>query len=800
MKSSDIPSESVLRAHAAEQRIKELEAAMAAMSTSSSESKKSPPSASTLRAEAAEQRIKELEAAAAKASSLSAPAPPSASALRAAEAERRLRELEAAALSRSKSSTPSESTLRAEAAEQRIREYEAALAAKAAPTRPLAIPTSSPPPSASTLRAVVAEKRIKELEDLAAAKSTIPVCPPSASAIRAEAAEQRLRELEEMMSAKDGTKSKPSPIGASTLRANEAEAKVKELEAKLAAEEMKKTMPPSKPAAVCTSFLSGSCMKGDRCKFRHDQQALIAALDKKLKEKEKQLESKAAEVEKLRAFSSIREEMSTKITRMTAEFKVMLEKAESLDLAVCMDLTGSMGSWITNAKEQLCQIVDSLKSAHANLKMRVAFIGYRDHCDGQKRLVTSSLTSDIESIKRLIHVQNAEGGGDGPEDVTGGLDACLKLEWQGGARLIVLACDAPCHFSKYHDSADSEQNLIAARALYKSDTYIETIVANMAQQGIDFSILEIIPSSTNKMTKILENVYANARLPEDGIRRKMHIQPMTNGHADAMKLGVTITAIAKASVSDSKSRAGATLSSLAAMKLFGKGAVSSIHHYGPTKDLGTGIAGSSLGYRLRHKGGLRPITEGDEEGPPTALRKVPIDWPRLMALTPERARRHSFIFKSDEDIDWDNLDLKFITQETTIKLEEGYFADGAMRTAHIMFDETMQKRLAAKVYKLDKVSARNRKKTIEEDLKAQTVSKQLAHAFSANAGATTAVDFIFTSYYELIDRADDDPFKFIAAEPFIEGDYKKYNNNNGWASEEFSDTAQAFSHFTWQVS
>ena len=55
-----------------------------------------------------------------------------------------------------------------------------------------------------------------------------------------------------------------------------------------------------------------------------------------------------------------------------------------------------------------------------------------------------------------------------------------------------------------------------------------------------------------------------------------------------------------------------------------------------------------------------------------------------------------------------------------------------------------------------------------------------------------------TSYYELLDRHEDE-LKFIAAEPCISGEYKKYNNNNGWRSAGFSDTVEEFSHFTRQV-
>ncbi len=47
---------------------------------------------------------------------------------------------------------------------------------------------------------------------------------------------------------------------------------------------------------------------------------------------------------------------------------------------------------------------------------------------------------------------------------------------------------------------------------------------------------------------------------------------------------------------------------------------------------------------------------------------------------------------------------------------------------------------------------------------------------------------------------------YFTAEPYITGEYKKYNNNDGWVVDGKRDegvpldTAQAFSHYTWQKS
>jgi hypothetical protein len=49
----------------------------------------------------------------------------------------------------------------------------------------------------------------------------------------------------------------------------------------------------------------------------------------------------------------------------------------------------------------------------------VAFVGYRDHCDGPQRLAVLRLTTDLSAFDKIICEQKPTGGGDGPEDIHG---------------------------------------------------------------------------------------------------------------------------------------------------------------------------------------------------------------------------------------------------------------------------------------------------------------------------------------------------------------------------------------------
>lgn len=92
-------------------------------------------------------------------------------------------------------------------------------------------------------------------------------------------------------------------------------------------------------------------------------------------------------------------------------------------------------------------------SSTEDLKVRVSFIGYRDH-GINPRFEIQPFSEDITLVKNFIaNVKAYSGSGDldWPEDVVGGLRKCLDQDWtEGSLRQVFLICDAPCHGKQYH--------------------------------------------------------------------------------------------------------------------------------------------------------------------------------------------------------------------------------------------------------------------------------------------------------------------------------------------------------------
>jgi len=69
---------------------------------------------------------------------------------------------------------------------------------------------------------------------------------------------------------------------------------------------------------------------------------------------------------------------------MFLPYEEKLMQKTSLDLMFIMDITFSMDEWVDAAKEELKKIIDYVLKEYKDTKVRIAFVGYRDHCDKNK--------------------------------------------------------------------------------------------------------------------------------------------------------------------------------------------------------------------------------------------------------------------------------------------------------------------------------------------------------------------------------------------------------------------------------
>jgi len=262
-------------------------------------------------------------------------------------------------------------------------------------------------PSVSVLKTIEIEKKRKDLEE----KLKI-----------AEAKKKQLEELEAMNTTlqclgMENDKLESKINTRTQINTIEIEKKKKEIEEQLRKEEEKKEAKKKQLDELKTMDTAVKYLKLQR-------EEIEKKYNEKLFETQATREVTKTELDKAEAKLL---ELKLKQKKIANIF-VDLKKAEKVDICFMLDCTGSMGSYINEAKTVIHRIIDNLKSKFQNFELRAAFVGYRDHCDGDKRITSFAFSSNIDNFKTFVSNVVATGGGDAPEDVFGGLKVLKFLD------------------------------------------------------------------------------------------------------------------------------------------------------------------------------------------------------------------------------------------------------------------------------------------------------------------------------------------------------------------------------------
>lgn len=232
-----------------------------------------------------------------------------------------------------------------------------------------------------------------------------------------------------------------------------------------------------------------------------------------------------------------------------------------VDVCFFMDLTGSMGSWMNEAKSHIANIVKSLQ-VECNVKnVRVSFVGYRDYRDTDRVVVKDFVdVDDAEELIRAINDQEPSGGGDFAEDVLSGVVAVNKLTWEGDVRICLQIADAPAHgycdgrFGDDYPSGTCPDQEVAG---YPSLDEAMKTLANANK--VDFVFCECSPGNTDKLIKMIGNIYYNSA--GFGVLKLSNASTFNTAIMGALKQSLLKLIVAD-DVSGLQSFCGTTLSSI----------------------------------------------------------------------------------------------------------------------------------------------------------------------------------------------------------------------------------------------
>ncbi|GAM26183.1 hypothetical protein SAMD00019534_093580, partial [Acytostelium subglobosum LB1] len=130
-----------------------------------------------------------------------------------------------------------------------------------------------------------------------------------------------------------------------------------------------------------------------------------------------------------------------------------------------------------------------------------------------------------------------------------------------------------------------------------------------------------------------------------------------------------------------------------------------------------------------------------------------------------------------------------------VRMEQVPFAEGAFRKAYHLQDLSRPEASGRYVAKIGKKPT-NRANYFE-DVKMQMIAKKWADKYN-EFKPPKKIDFLQSCVLEFVDRTSTDII--CGMEPYVEGQYRKYNNNSGFVSNDERNTPQSFSHFTYEHS
>lgn len=197
-------------------------------------------------------------------------------------------------------------------------------------------------------------------------------------------------------------------------------------------------------------------------------------------------------------------------------------EAESVDLVFIIDGTGSMSPHISNVKNSISGIVKNVLNSHEDLDLRLACVCYRDLCDGNKRFEVLDFVSSVDKFSLFVGGLSANGGGDAPEDMAGGIQKANQLSWKFATRVTFLIADAPCHGTQFHSFSDDHpsgtpgidvvrelkkltknHNSTGSMSVYfaRIQSATDTMLAKFESEGIEMEVVDL--DEHDKLTGIV---------------------------------------------------------------------------------------------------------------------------------------------------------------------------------------------------------------------------------------------------------------------------------------------------------
>ncbi|KAK2604002.1 hypothetical protein QQS21_003838 [Conoideocrella luteorostrata] len=474
----------------------------------------------------------------------------------------------------------------------------------------------------------------------------------------------------------------------------------------------------------------------------------------------------------------------------------------STDLLFLMDTTLSMSSYIEAAKHQVRSIVSQIKDAFLNeSSVRIAVVGYKDH-DDDPNIEFLDFTTSVADVHDFLSTLSASGGSDMPEDVLGGIKQAINASWQQQTRCLVHIADAPPHGHTLHDFKEKDDYYYRTASEPHGLTH-ENLLEQLVKLKVNYALLRV-NSSTDRMALKFSQVYTTASAGADA--KLHHKNAYHTRTADSLILAKSRAkkTAAGTGLLFEEMQLGTTYDTL--RHLVVSTITASVSRTANRLSLAFSRSKSSTDRASGPRGVKSPrLTAIVEDGAATdiPLETAPPRWNTpgwldqtlsvegyCIDLAVHSADTLNAMMDNDE-----NIKLGLVKLNITARSKP--FAQGSVRVAAYARPASTTSRFVLKSFKDPEESLAN----LVEDMRMQALCKAFALEFNGLVKSSQPIDFITTLCLE--DKSHASRGR-LSLEPFIDGEYVKYNSNGAYVLDDDDDPlneiAQAFSHFTFERS
>ncbi|UPK91043.1 hypothetical protein LCI18_001978 [Fusarium solani-melongenae] len=376
----------------------------------------------------------------------------------------------------------------------------------------------------------------------------------------------------------------------------------------------------------------------------------------------------------------------------------------STDLLFLIDTTYSMSPYINAAKNQVISIMNHINAALL-----------------KKAEVQMAVPGPL-----LLETLVASGGGDEPEDVTGGLNQALKASWKLPTRCIIHITDAPPHGHTLNN-LDSDDDSFPQPGSEPHRLTYDAVLKGLIEKSINYALLRI-NNSTDRMAYTFFNAYAalspNCRLHESNTYHSLAAKILSR----SFKPGFQGWDMSNRPSQDN----------LQFQELHLGTSYDALQHMVVKTVTNSASRSTSISISGRHQrnplGTLAPIDEGlnNDHDSPVILDTAPPQWDTqgwlnevadFEAYTTDVVAHDSSML--DQMMDNDKH-IHITTTDLTVHKRGQPFAQGAMRVADYARSHASRNRLVVKSYKRQG----KRLAHLIHDMRCQALCKAFAFEFN----------------------------------------------------------------------